>query len=187
MQNFIQATAESLGVVGAQAAVVKGETVRSYAAGLADARHGTPVDDGTLFQIGSTTKLYTAAMLMRLADDGRLDIDAPVSGNLPEHDLGPVTARHLMSMTSGLDNGPYADTGRGDDCVAARSSGRSSSPEGSARPAPRSAPAPSISWPSAACSCAAACFPRPHSRRCTHRTPRSPRAASPTTGAPGRT
>ncbi|MFI6539766.1 serine hydrolase domain-containing protein [Nonomuraea sp. NPDC050547] len=119
MENFIQATAESLGVVGAQAAVVKGETVRSYAAGLADARHGTPVDDGTLFQIGSTTKLYTAAMLMRLADDGRLDIDAPVSGHLPEHDLGPITARHLMSMTSGLDNGPYVDTGRGDDCVAA--------------------------------------------------------------------
>ena len=62
-------------------------------------------------------------MLLQLAALGRVNIDAPVAEILPELTLAKdrraalITPRHLMSMTSGLDNGPYADTGRSDDCV----------------------------------------------------------------------
>ncbi|WP_214322520.1 serine hydrolase domain-containing protein [Nonomuraea sediminis] len=97
MDRMIQQLAASLGVVGAQVAVARGDTVRSYATGLANAELGTPVTDDTLFQIGSTTKVHTAALVMLLG----IDLDAPV--------LGAITPRHLMSMTSGLDNGPYVD------------------------------------------------------------------------------
>ncbi len=116
---MVKETAESLGVVGAQVAVVSGGDVRVCSTGLANAALGIPVTDDTLFQIGSTTKVYTAALVMQLADAGQVDIDAPVSDYLPEHHFGAITPRQLMAMTSGLDNGPYADTGRGDDCVAA--------------------------------------------------------------------
>ncbi|SEN57030.1 serine hydrolase domain-containing protein, partial [Nonomuraea pusilla] len=119
IETMVKETAESLGVVGAQVAVVSGGDVRVCSTGLANAALGIPVTDDTLFQIGSTTKVYTAALVMQLADAGQVDIDAPVSNYLPEHHFGAITPRQLMAMTSGLDNGPYADTGRGDDCVAA--------------------------------------------------------------------
>ncbi|MFI6602410.1 serine hydrolase [Nonomuraea sp. NPDC050536] len=101
MDHMIEEIAASLGVVGAQVAVAGGESVRSYATGLANAELGTPVTGDTLFQIGSTTKVYTAALVMLLAEKGLVDLDAPV--------LGAVTPRQLLSMTSGLDNGPYVD------------------------------------------------------------------------------
>src|SRR5207249_143291 len=50
-------------------------------------------------------------------------LDTPVVEQLPGFSLGDgratrtVTPRHLMSMSSGIDNGPYTDHGRGDDAV----------------------------------------------------------------------
>ena len=38
----------------------------------------------TLFQFGSTGKTYTATAMMRLAEQGKVDLDAPVSTYLPE-------------------------------------------------------------------------------------------------------
>lgn len=123
IQQLIDDTARHLDIVGAQLAISTGGEIEEFATGLANSRRGTPVIPDTVFQIGSTTKVYTAALLMQLADDGVLDIDAPVITYLPELALGDpeatraVTARHLMSMTSGIDNGAYLDTGRGDDSV----------------------------------------------------------------------
>lgn len=66
------------------------------------------------FHIASSTKLYTAAIVLRLAEQGRLELDAPLGTLLPDsllaglHTLkgrewGPgITVRHLLSQTSGL-------------------------------------------------------------------------------------
>lgn len=65
--------------------------------------------DSTLYDIASLTKVVgttTAAML--LVDDGRLELDAPVSRYLPEFSGGrkdEVTIRHLLTHTSGLPAG----------------------------------------------------------------------------------
>ncbi len=117
-------TIEKLDVTGAQIALVVGDTLTHAEAGIANAELGTPVTADTCFQIGSTTKVYTATLAMQLVDQGLLDIDRPVSSYLPDvrlasaGDWRAITPRRLMSMTSGIDNGPYTDTGRNDDCVA---------------------------------------------------------------------
>jgi dipeptidyl aminopeptidase/acylaminoacyl peptidase len=78
---------------------------------------------GTLFQIGSITKVWTATLVMQLADEERLDLDAPVADVLPELKLADpevtkaVTMRHLLNHTSGIDGDVFTDTGRGDDCL----------------------------------------------------------------------
>lgn len=60
---------------------------------------------------------------MSLVDEGRLDLDAPVKRYLPDFRLADtratetVTLRHLLSMSSGVDNGPYQEYGRGDDAL----------------------------------------------------------------------
>jgi len=73
---------------------------------------GAPVAPDTLFQLASLSKWAAALGLLKLAADGRLDLDAPVSRyltrwQLPESEFGTegVTARRLLSHTSGLTDG----------------------------------------------------------------------------------
>jgi CubicO group peptidase (beta-lactamase class C family) len=124
LNQLAEEVAAELGIVGAQVSVLHGGEVVEGVAGVADLVTQVPVTPDTLFQIGSTTKVYTAALVMQLAQEGKIDIDAPVAGQLPGFELSDpaataaVTPRHLMSMSSGIDNGPYTDYGRGDDAVA---------------------------------------------------------------------
>ena len=66
-----------------------------------------PVTPDTLFAVGSITKSFTVVGLAMLADEGRLDWDAPVSRYLPEFRLAhdpparPVTTRDLVSHRTG--------------------------------------------------------------------------------------
>jgi CubicO group peptidase (beta-lactamase class C family) len=61
----------------------------SFAAcdGVTNADHPLPVDETTLFQIASLTKPFTATALLRLACDGKLELEAPVRRVLPEFRL----------------------------------------------------------------------------------------------------
>ena len=111
-------------VVGASLAVAVGEQTVTAAAGVLNARTGAPVTAGSVFQIGSITKVWTATLVMRLVDEGLVDLDAPLTGYLPdfrvldEQITAAVTARHLLDHTSGIGGDFFPDTGRGDDCVA---------------------------------------------------------------------
>ena len=76
----------------------------------------TPVTDETIFRIFSMTKPLVSVVAMTLVEDGKLDVDAPVSKYLPEYAglkvwqadgttvpaTQPMLVRHLMSHTSGL-------------------------------------------------------------------------------------
>ncbi|MDN5851603.1 MAG: serine hydrolase, partial [Actinomycetia bacterium] len=84
---------------------------------------GVQVTDDSVFQIGSITKAWTATVVMQFVEEGKLDLDTPVSEVLPELNLGDpdvakqVTMRHLLTHTSGIDGDVFTDTGRGDDCL----------------------------------------------------------------------
>lgn len=124
LQDICHRALADLGIAGAQLALLEGETLVQAAGGTANGELGTPVTDDTVFQIGSTTKLWSAALVMQLVDAGLVDLDEPVTTYLPDVVLAAgdawraITPRQLMSMSSGLDSGPYADTGRGDDAIA---------------------------------------------------------------------
>ena len=84
-----------------------------------------PVDADTLFQIGSTTKTYTATTIMRLVEQGKLDLEAPVQTYLPDFRIADpgasaaVRLRHLVTHTGGwYDNALEQETGDGDDALA---------------------------------------------------------------------
>ncbi|QJD99363.1 beta-lactamase family protein [Massilia forsythiae] len=61
----------------------------------------------TRFLVGSATKWVTAVAVLRLADMGKLDLDAPIAHHLPElpPQNGAVTLRQLLSNRSGIPNG----------------------------------------------------------------------------------
>jgi CubicO group peptidase (beta-lactamase class C family) len=83
----------------------QGETVWSRVLGLADVATGTPATAAHAYRIGSITKTFTAVAILRLRDEGRLDLDAPVRSKLPEFPSGP-TFRQALSHASGLQREP---------------------------------------------------------------------------------
>jgi D-alanyl-D-alanine carboxypeptidase len=90
---------------GAAVAVRQGgEVVHSAGYGLANIELGVPVDTETVFRIGSITKQFTAAAILRLAAAGKLAIDDPLERHLPDYPVGGrrITIRHLLNHTSGI-------------------------------------------------------------------------------------
>jgi CubicO group peptidase (beta-lactamase class C family) len=94
-----------------------------YGYGVASLETGQPTRPETLFQIGSISKVYTATLIMRLVDEGKLALDEPVVTYLPdlkladEHARQTITLRHLLSHTSGLFGDYFDDFGLGDDAL----------------------------------------------------------------------
>jgi D-alanyl-D-alanine carboxypeptidase len=93
--------------------------------GVAGYSHpGVPVTDDMLFNMGSIAKSFEAALALKLAEEGVLDLDQPISTWLPEHANvdGRITVRQLLNHSSGLYNvfehpdfpwvGPDVDYGR---------------------------------------------------------------------------
>jgi CubicO group peptidase (beta-lactamase class C family) len=88
---------------GAAVAVVDRERILwSGHYGHADPAAGKPVDAETLFEIGSISKSFTAACLLRQWEAGHLDLEADMQAVLPWFPLEGITVHHLLSHTGGI-------------------------------------------------------------------------------------
>lgn len=100
-------------IPGMSIAVVKGDSI-VYAKGFGTKRYGTkrPVDKDTVFQVGSTTKAFTVALVATLVDQGVLDWNDRVVDHFPEFRMfDPWVTREfrihdLFAQHSGMP--PYA-------------------------------------------------------------------------------
>jgi CubicO group peptidase (beta-lactamase class C family) len=96
--------------------------IRGY--GVTNVDDPQQVDGNTLFRIGSTTKTFTGTAVMRLADQGKLNLDATVQTYLPDFATSDpsgaprVTLRQLLNHSPGWLGEYYEDTGSGDDALA---------------------------------------------------------------------
>ncbi|WP_207944690.1 serine hydrolase domain-containing protein [Actinomadura rubrisoli] len=110
-------------VPGAALGILYDGLVSEAATGWANADARIEATTDTVWQIGSITKVWTATVVLCLAEAGLLDLDAPVVSVLPELRLADaeltqtITPRHLLSHTGGIDGDLFTDTGRGDDCL----------------------------------------------------------------------
>ncbi|MGA7436568.1 MAG: serine hydrolase domain-containing protein [Luteibacter sp.] len=89
---------------GASIVVMQGSRVVYTAArGLASVELGVPISPASRFRIGSLTKTVTAAAVLRLQADHRLDIDQPINTWLPDFpNAAHITVRQLLNHTSGV-------------------------------------------------------------------------------------
>jgi len=101
-----------------------GEVLLSKGFGLANIETGSTVTTETMFQSGSVGKQFTAAGVMLLVEDGRVDLDASIREHLPEspESWQPITVRHLLTHASGIpdytsDSFDYATNYAEDDLV----------------------------------------------------------------------
>ncbi|WP_217554935.1 serine hydrolase [Streptomyces sp. GbtcB6] len=77
-------------------------------AGVHDLASGRAADPDARFRAGSTTKVVTAAAVLKLAAQGRIDLDRPVQQYLPgmfTPAFQPITVRQLLNHTSGIPEG----------------------------------------------------------------------------------
>ncbi|MER0243598.1 serine hydrolase domain-containing protein, partial [Streptomyces sp. HSW2009] len=98
----------------ATAALVRvgGDVTWRGTAGVHDLPSGRPALADARFRAGSTTKVVTAAVVLQLAAEGRIDLDGTVQRYLPgllSDAFEPITVRHLLTFTAGLK--PGADLG----------------------------------------------------------------------------
>ena len=99
-------------LAGLAVAVVRDEEVVARGFGVRDVGSGAAVTPETMFHLASVSKPFVATAILSLATareagEPVLDLDAPINDLVPEFTLadgreGEVTARHLMSHTSGL-------------------------------------------------------------------------------------
>jgi len=86
------------------AAYHDGRLVWADATGYADIKNETRADVTTRYPIGSISKPFTATLVMKLVEDGLIDLDLPISNyapDLPKH-YENVTLRHLLSHQAGV-------------------------------------------------------------------------------------
>jgi CubicO group peptidase (beta-lactamase class C family) len=94
-----------LGIPGLSLAVAEAGEVRHEAGfGFADVENEVPARPETVYRLASVSKPMTAVAVMKLAQDGRLDLDAPVTRYCPEfpEKPWPVTSRQLLCHQGGV-------------------------------------------------------------------------------------
>ena len=89
------------------AAVFRGDTVEwSEAIGLADVERREQATTETQYACASITKTFTAASILQLREEGKLDLEDTLAQHLPEAAHGTPTLRRLLSHASGLQREP---------------------------------------------------------------------------------
>lgn len=110
-------------VPGAVVAVAVGDDAMEVASGLANVATGVDATTDTVFQIGSISKIFTATLIAQLVDAGLVALDDPVRALLHEFRVADdaatlsITARNLLSHTSGIEGDHFLDCGKNPDAL----------------------------------------------------------------------
>jgi len=118
LERDIPAMLTEADVPGLSIALVRnGEVSWQHAFGVKDSKTKEPVTDSTVFEAASLSKPVFAYAVMKLVDSGKFDLDKPLNQYLPgDYDVGPdarlaqVTARRVLSHTTGFPNWRGQDT-----------------------------------------------------------------------------
>jgi len=123
--RFVEENLERWGPPGLVLGVLYQGEMATAGFGVTNVEHPLPVTGETLFQIGSVTKTYVGTAVMRLVEEGKLDLDATVRTHIPDFKVADestsarVTLRQLLTHTCGWAGDDFHSTGEGDDALAA--------------------------------------------------------------------
>jgi CubicO group peptidase (beta-lactamase class C family) len=89
---------------GVTLAIIKDGKAEVHGFGLSDVENNVPARPDTVYQIGSVTKQFTATLVMRLVEEGKIRLDESILTYLSQlpADWKAVTVRHLLNHTSGI-------------------------------------------------------------------------------------
>lgn len=108
LNAFIQSEMTDKELPGMSIALVDGkQIVWQQGFGFSNPQTKIPITADTVFRVGSVSKLFTDIAVMQLVEQGKLDLDAPITNYLPDFKPRnsfnkPITLRQLMSHRAGL-------------------------------------------------------------------------------------
>ena len=119
LDAFLNEQMEDLNIPGLSIAVVNdAEIVYHRVLGVKNAQTEEPLDENTTFEAASMTKSVFAYFVMKMVDEGVLDLDQPLYEYLPNYDLDhddryrKITARLILTHQTGLPNWRYENKGQ---------------------------------------------------------------------------
>src|ERR671935_2096506 len=124
LRKFVEEAAARLEVPGVSVGVFADGEEQYAFFGVTSLENALPVDENTLFQFGSTGKTFTATAMLRLVEQGKVDLNEKVRKYVPELQLKDedvareVTVLQLFNHTAGWQGDFFEDTGQGDDALA---------------------------------------------------------------------
>lgn len=107
---FFEEKMKEYEIPGAAVAVVEhGEVVLEKSYGVSNVEKNTEFSDDTTFRIASITKTFTAAALLQLVEQGKVELDEDILTYLPKLEIEnpydvPITVENLLTYTSGIDS-----------------------------------------------------------------------------------
>lgn len=105
LDQYMQAQNKIKGFTGSVLVMQKGKVILRKGYGLADREWNIPNTPETKFELGSVTKQFTAACILQLSEQGKLNLDDKLSKYLPNFPKGDsVTIHMLLNHTSGIAN-----------------------------------------------------------------------------------
>jgi D-alanyl-D-alanine carboxypeptidase len=104
IDNLVQSEIKQSGVPAIDVALAKkGTILYAHGYGLSNISADLPAQSDTIFEIGSITKQFTAALIMKLQEKGLLHVDDSIAPYLPQYGFpAAITIRMLLTHTSGL-------------------------------------------------------------------------------------
>jgi len=127
LRQRIAAVLEREGVHGAAIALVgRDGPIWIGGIGVRDRETGAPVDGDTVFRVGSLTKTVIALGVMRLVDQGKLDIARPLREVVdagidnPWESVAPVTLAQCLEHTAGLGDMRFSEIFTDDEAISVR-------------------------------------------------------------------
>jgi len=112
LDAIVEAQMQKHGLPGVALAIIDGDEI-VYSQGYGWADRNRPMTSQTKMFIGSQSKSFTALAIAQLADQGVLDLDAPVQTYIPwfrvadEEGSVQITIRHLLNHSSGLSDAGF--------------------------------------------------------------------------------
>ncbi|WP_010676610.1 serine hydrolase domain-containing protein [Bacillus timonensis] len=103
LQNYMKALSDHGYFNGAVLVANKGSILLSEGYGYASFQYEVPATSTTKFRIGSLSKAFTAAAILKLVEAGKLELTDTIDIFLPDFKYGSkITIHHLLSHTSGI-------------------------------------------------------------------------------------
>ena len=121
--EVVERERERFKVPGISVGILRDGKVEAAGYGVGSLDTNDAVSSETLFQIGSNSKVFTTTLLMTLVDEGKVNLDAPITDYLPnlklkdEAALEKMRVRHFVSHQTGLWGDYFEDFGWGDDAI----------------------------------------------------------------------
>lgn len=123
LSTFVEQEMARMKVPGTALGVMLGEKDWQAGFGITSIENPLPVTPDTLFQVGSITKTVVATAIIRLVEENKLDLDAPLQAYMPNLRLKDplvttkVTLRHILTHTAGWVGDYFNDFGPGPDAL----------------------------------------------------------------------